>query len=196
MLSFEGTLRPRVASIVSRGREGAEEYADFRALYERYLPLVWKWAFRLGAPADALDDVVQETFLTIHRRLHEFEGRSSLRTWVFGITLGVTRNHRRRQRATAMTESEVDQLVSSRPHPEAAAEHTEALALLRRILDGIDDDRREVFVLAELEQMSMTEIASVLSISANTVSSRLRRAREDVRAAWERARARDGWRSG
>jgi RNA polymerase sigma-70 factor, ECF subfamily len=61
-------------------------------------------------------------------------------------------------------------------------------------LNELDEEKREVFILAELEQLSMNEIATLLAISSNTVASRLRLAREEVREAWERAKARDQWR--
>jgi len=170
---------------------------DFRALYDEYFPVVWRWAMRLGVPASALDDVVQEIFLAIYMRIGEFEGRSSLKTWIFGVTLGVTRNFRRR-RATRPTGdasgSELDAVPERAPHPEAVAQQSEEIARLQRILDGLDDEKREVFVLAELEGFSTSEIAEVTGATPNTVSSRLRLARQAVRTAWERADARDTWR--
>jgi RNA polymerase sigma-70 factor, ECF subfamily len=175
----------------------AVEGQDFRSLYEEYFPLVWRWATRLGVMPSSLDDVVQEIFLTIYTRVDEFEGRSSLKTWIFGVTLGVTRNYRRRRGAglTGDGSVELDAFVADGgPHPEAVAQQSEEMALLNTILDGLDDEKREVFVLAELEELSMTEIAQILGLNPNTVSSRLRLARQAVRAAWERAAMRDGWR--
>ncbi len=172
------------------------ETSDFRSLYDHFFPLVWRWTTRLGVPRDARDDVVQEVFLTLHGQIDAFEGRSSLKTWVFGVTLGVTRNFRRRRSTSPAGESvEIDTVADDVDHPEAAAEHTEAVAMLQSILDGIDPDKREVFVLAELEQLTMSEIGELLQISSNTVASRLRLAREAVRAGWERAKARDQWRT-
>jgi len=174
------------------------ETADFRALYDELCPLVWGWVARLGIPRDAIDDVVQEVFLTIYGKLDTFEGRSSLATWVFAITIRVARNYRRRRSAGASGDDsdfdELDALPAHVVHPEAAAEQTEALTLLQQILGELDVEKREVFVLAEIEQLSAPEIASILEISPNTVTSRLRLAREEVRAAWERAKARDQWR--
>jgi len=176
--------------------DDAAETTDFRALYDQFFPLVWKWAARFGIPRDALDDVVQEVFLAIHAQLGQFEGRSSLKTWVFGVTLGVTRNYRRkRTTGPAGDGCEMDSLPDSVAHPEAAAAHTEALSLLQRILNELDVEKREVFILAELEQLSLAEIATLLQISSNTVTSRLRLAREAVQMRWERAKARDQWRS-
>ncbi len=176
--------------------DGSVELAEFRALYDHFFPLVWRWASHLGVPRDARDDVVQEVFLTIHGKLDQFEARSSLKSWVFGVTVRVTRNYRRRKSTGPSGDGcEMDALPDEVAQPEAEAEHGEALTLLQQILNELDADRREVFVLAEFEQLSILEIAAVLHLNSNTVSSRLRRAREDVRAAWGRAKARDQWRS-
>src|SRR4051794_16597314 len=67
----------------------------FEEVYEEHFSFVWRAARRLGAPAAAVDDVVQEVFLVVHRRLPEFAGRSSLKTWLFAIVLRVVRDHRR-----------------------------------------------------------------------------------------------------
>lgn len=175
--------------------DGSVDKADFRSLYEHFLPLVGRWVARLGIPPHALDDVVQEIFLTVYEKLDTFEGRASLRSWMFGVTIRVTRNYRRKRTTGPAGEGDdLDVVSDGVTHPEAVAEQTEALTLLQRILNELDLEKREVFVLAELEQMSALEIASLLEISSNTVASRLRLAREEVRAAWSRAQARDEWR--
>ena len=176
--------------------ERTVDQADFRGLYEHFLPLVGRWVTRLGVPGHAIEDVVQEIFLTVYSKLDQFEARSSLRSWMFGVTIRVTRNYRRKRTTRpAGEQSEIDDAVADGiAHPEAAAAQTEALTLLQRILNGLDDEKREVFVLAELEQLSTAEIAMLLEINSNTVTSRLRLAREEVRAAWARAQARDEWR--
>jgi RNA polymerase sigma-70 factor, ECF subfamily len=177
---------------------GSVKTADFRALYEELCPLVWRWVARLGIPVHAIEDVVQETFLTIYAKFDAFEGRAALTTWAFAVTIRVTRNYQRRRSVGPVGDEsdveELDALPAEATHPETAAEQAESLSLLQRILNELDVDKREVFVLAELEQLSGPEIATILEISTNTVVSRLRVAREEVRAAWERANARDQWR--
>src|ERR1700683_1529789 len=71
---------------------------SFDQVYEEHFDFVWRSAKRLGVHDGAVDDVVQETFLVVQRRLPEFEGRSSPNTWVFGIVLRVARDHRRKVR--------------------------------------------------------------------------------------------------
>jgi len=180
----------------STSHESPVSQADFRGLYEHFLPFVGRWVTRLGIPSHAIEDVVQEIFLTVYSKLDQFEGRASLRSWMFGVTIRVTRNYRRKRTTGRAGEEDAigDAVAGGTAHPEAAAAQTEALTLLQQILNGLDDDRREVFVLAELEELSAAEIATLLEISSNTVASRLRLAREEVRAAWARAQARDEWR--
>src|SRR5580765_6751726 len=67
----------------------------FAEVYEAHFAFVWRSVRRLGVDDAAVDDVVQETFVIVHRRLQEFEARSSLKTWLFGILLRVVRDHRR-----------------------------------------------------------------------------------------------------
>lgn len=169
---------------------------DFDEVYREHFAFVWRSAKRLGVRDASLDDVVQEVFVIVHRRLAEFEGRSSLRTWLFGITLRVVRDHRRSaSRKDALDAGvDLDSLQTSTPGPGESVEKAEAVRLLHSILDGMDDDRREVFVMAELEQMPMPEIAEAIGINVNTAYARLRAARSAFEAALARHRARDGWR--
>ena len=73
--------------------------ATFLDLYDTQLAFVWNGVKRLGVEDSAIEDVVQEIFLVVHRRLADFEGRSSIRPWLFGIAIRVVRHHRRKQRA-------------------------------------------------------------------------------------------------
>src|SRR5579859_7717464 len=84
---------------VPRAAAGAERLPAFAEVYEDYFSFVWRSARRLGAPEASVDDVVQEAFVVVYRRLSQFEGRSSLKTWLFGIVLNVVRAHRRSLRA-------------------------------------------------------------------------------------------------
>ena len=190
-------------SLVSAGApaEGAEGHVDFVAIYDGYAPFVWRAVTRLGVASGAVEDVVQEVFLVVHRRLGEFEGRSSLRTWIFGIAIRVARRHRRTlvRRRLAGSSQEADVETSTLPDdparaPDALLARAEAMELLTTLLDELDDDLRELFVLADIEEMTVPEIAEILSVNTNTVYSRLRAARRAFDQALSRARARDEWR--
>jgi len=173
----------------------------FEQVYDEYFDFVWRSVRRLGVSSATAEDVVQEVFVTVHRRLHTFEGRSSLKTWLFGVALGIVRNHRRaaKRRRVGLSASrvtlslEVDGRAQAE-QPSVRVEKAEAVRILYSILEQLEDDKREVFVLVELEQLSASQVAEVLAINVNTVFSRLRAARSHFKHAAARYRARDGWR--
>ncbi len=162
-------------------------------VYREHFPFVWRSARRLGVRDGSLDDVVQEVFVIVHRKLGEFEGRSSIKTWLFGITLRVARAHRRR-RGAADDAVDPDTLQTGVLSPSESLEKADAVRLLHAILDEMDDERREIFVMAELEQLAMPEIAATLGVNVNTAYARLRAARQTFETAVARHRARDEWR--
>lgn len=173
----------------------AVETPTFESVYHAHFSFVWRSAKRLGVRDAAIDDAVQEVFVVVHRRLADFEGRSSLRTWLFGITLRVVRDHRRSaRRRDPGSEVDPDSLRATGSGPAETAEKAEAVRLLHALLDELHDDRREVFVMAELEQMPMPEVAEALEINVNTAHARLRAARQEFEQALARHRARDMWR--
>jgi RNA polymerase sigma-70 factor, ECF subfamily len=142
-----------------------------------------------------MDDAVQDVFLVVHRKLAGFEGRSSLKSWLFGVALRVARDYRRaRERKGRALGSEAagdpDLLADVGPGPQERAERADSIRLLERLLAEIDEDKREVFMLAELEQMSAPEIAAALGLPTTTVYFRLRAARMAFEQALDRQRAR------
>lgn len=172
----------------------AADVALFDEIYRDNFAFVWRSARRLGVEPFSLDDVVQEVFVIAHRRLASFEGRSSLRTWIFGITLRVARDHRRaRARKPLDADSEPDLLCEGSPGPGERLERNEAIRLLYRILAELGEEHREVFVMADLEQMPMSTIAATLDINENTGYGRLRAARRLFNESLARHRARDEW---
>jgi RNA polymerase sigma-70 factor (ECF subfamily) len=159
---------------------------SFERLYDGHAAFVARAVRRLGVNDAQIEDVVQEVFLVAFRRLDDFEGRSPITTWLYGIALRVARLQRRTSRradlhgaidrgAAAETEKAAD---AAALRPDAAAETADAYRLLLRLLGELDDDKREIFVLVELEQMPMPEVADLLGLKLNTAYSRLRLARE------------------
>ena len=163
------------------------EARSFEQVYEELFPFVWRVARRLGVAESALDDVCQDTFVVVHRRLGEFEGRSSLKTWVFGIMHHVVSNHRRSQsrkspghRAGASVDLET--LASSLRAPDDAASDAEAARIAHALLAQLDDEKRSVFVLVELEGLGVPEVAEATGTNINTIYARLRAARSEFSA--------------
>jgi RNA polymerase sigma-70 factor, ECF subfamily len=164
---------------------------DFDQIYEANFSFVWRNLVRLGVREAHVEDAAQDVFLVVHRRLGDFEGRSSVRTWLFGIVLRVANDHRRRARRKG-TEPLPDVLPdATSPGPFEGAARTEATRLLARLLEELPEERRAVFVLAEVEGMTAPEIGEALGVNVNTVSTRLRAARMDFERAVRRHAGRE-----
>lgn len=184
---------PAVREAPARG-DATGRRLSFDAVYDEWFDFVWRSARRLGVDEPAVDDVAQDVFLVVHRRLADFEGRSSLKTWLFSITLRVVSDWRRtRRRKGGLSPLPDDDALADRQsvEPGRVLEKAEAVRLLHRLLDELDEDKRAVFVLAELEGQTAPEIATGLGIPVNTVYSRLRVARERFESALARHRARE-----
>jgi RNA polymerase sigma-70 factor (ECF subfamily) len=153
---------------------------DVSSVFRDYAPFAWRFLRRLGVPAADVDDACQEVFVTVHRKLPEFQGRSSMRTWVFGICVRVAAAHRRRlrrRREVAATEAPEPAIDAGQEHE---AHVREAIARLDRILEKVDDQKRAVFVLYEIEELSMPEVAQAVGCPLQTAYSRLHAARAEV----------------
>jgi RNA polymerase sigma-70 factor, ECF subfamily len=160
--------------------------ARFEAVYAQHFAFVWRNLRRLGVAPAQLDDAAQDAFLVVHRRLADVEG-DALRPFLFGVVRRVAADHRRSasRRGTSALEDGPEP-VSAAPGPERDLERAEASRIVHHLLGQLSDEQREVFVLAELEQMAAPEIAVALGVPLNTVYSRLRAAR----AAFEKQAAR------
>jgi RNA polymerase sigma-70 factor (ECF subfamily) len=185
------------------GAAGGLAPPAFDEVYEEHFDFVWRSMGRLGVDASAVEDAAQDVFVIAHRRLADFEGRSSVKTWLFGIALRVARDFRRaarRKRSHGLVpegEADTDAVPdTASPSPLDSATRSEAVERLQAILGELDEDRRAVFILAELEQMTAPEIAEAVGANVNTVYTRLRAARREFNEAVARYAARDGWRVG
>jgi RNA polymerase sigma-70 factor (ECF subfamily) len=153
----------------------------FDTVYHDYFDFVWAGARRLGVSTAALDDVVQEIFMIIHAKLHTVRQPESLRSWIYGVVRRTVSDHHRAQRtrdASTGAYALVTELQNYAPRtPSDIKEQTEQATLLFNVLAEIDWPKREVFMLVELEEMTVPEVAEALEIPLNTAYSRLRVAR-------------------
>jgi RNA polymerase sigma-70 factor (ECF subfamily) len=151
--------------------------APFDAIYEREFDYVWRSLGRLGMPEADLADAVHEVFLVLHRRWLELDRERSLRPWLFGVARRIVAAARAKKSAEAFGELDpaesVDPLVAQR-------------RVLWRALATLDEERRTVIILHDLEGYTGAEIATQLDLPVNTVHSRLRLARADLLAAVQR----------
>ena len=122
------------------------------------------------------EDAVQETVMVANRKLAEFDGRNA-EGWLFSIARGVARNQVRGRRRAAPREAHAA-APSARVAPDEAVAKAEGLGLVFEILESLDPDKREVFVLCDIEELTAPKVAEILGIKLNTVYSRLRTARK------------------
>jgi RNA polymerase sigma-70 factor, ECF subfamily len=162
-------------------RQGAGVIPPFREVFEGHVRYVFRLLIHLGVPARHLEDVCQEVFVVVSRRLSECTDPESVRSWLYAIAWRVASAHRRKasNRREVPTADAGEQLTLS-TEPAAALEDRRRMAKLDRALDTLPDDQRAVFVLYEIEQLTMREVASVVDCSINTAFSRLYAARRRV----------------
>ena len=157
--------------------------SELRALFDEHYDFVLRSALRLGVATAAADDVVQETFIVAGRKLGTFEGRSSVRTWLFGILMRVAHTERRgelrRQRRAAVA-------IEGSTTTEDPYARREAADVLHRLLATLDEDRRAAFILADVEGLTAVEIADGLGVNLNTIYARIRAARKQLAEAHRR----------
>lgn len=166
---------------VAEAELGAADAAapeDFDRLYTEHFDFVWRTLRRLGVQPATVDDAVQDVFIVMLRRRAEFRGQSSYRTWLYGIACNVAREYRRKQQRSADTAPISESQLAPGPGPHEHASSAEALRLIEHFLVTLDEPKRDVFILIELEQLSAPEVAQALGVKLNTVYSRLRAARE------------------
>jgi RNA polymerase sigma-70 factor (ECF subfamily) len=164
------------------GRAAPSPRPSFDEVYERHFEFVWRSLRMLGVARASLDDAVQDVFGVISRQLPRFEGRSSLRTWVFGIAQYTAANHRRGERRKSAPLSPLQEdLESHAPGPQQQAEASQLASAIQAFCAALDQGRRAVFVLGLLEDVPPAEIAELLEIPVNTVYSRLRALRQALK---------------
>jgi RNA polymerase sigma-70 factor (ECF subfamily) len=194
LMTVMHTITDPRASARSVPREDAAVLPSFRAVYEDYFDFVWTCARRMGVPADAIDDVVQEVFITVHGRLCTLERPASLRSWLYGVVRRtVSTYHRGRNTRTARESPALDIDEATNPmqlSPLDLAVLGDELKLLWGLIAELDAPKREVLILAEFEEMTAPEIAEAVAIPLNTAYSRLRAARQEFNLAFARAAAR------
>ncbi|MCY0992099.1 sigma-70 family RNA polymerase sigma factor [Nannocystis sp. ILAH1] len=157
----------------------AAALAQLEALYREHHGYVWRSLQRLGVPEPHVADAMHDVFLVVARRLHEFEHRAAMRTWLFAIAFRVAQGFHRDRQRQSQREQPLDD-PDAGPAPGTSVDNSIAL---HQLLQRLDDDKRAVFILAHLEGMTAAEIATVLGLKVPTVYSRLRLAREAIERA-------------
>ena len=171
----EGSCLPGAFNAIVAGCQRGDRDAQ-RQLYEFHHQQVYRLSVRMVGRQEA-DDVTQQVFLQVLRKIGQFSGQSRLETWLYRVAVNECLQHLRRNgrhRVNPLLHDPTDRSASS-------TQQSEDVELLERSMQRLDPDLRTIFVLREVEQMSYHEIASTLDISEGTVASRLNRARRLLR---------------
>ena len=151
-------------------------------VHERHGDYVWRTLHRMGVRPPHVEDVYQEVFLVVHRRLRTFTGQSAITTWLYEICFRVAAGYRRkahfRREELVPDWSALESLSSQAPSPERQLATSRQAKQLERILDTMPLEYRVVFVMFEIEGMSSEQIAETVGAPLGTVYSRLYRARK------------------
>src|SRR5204863_1859631 len=155
---------------------------DVHTIYREHGRFVWLSLQRLGIHPSDLDDVAQDVFMIVHRRLNTFDRRARISTWLFGICMRVAANYRRRRRWTREVLSGGSD--DDRPSALAAADdilvRREQREIAERALNRLEVAKRATFVMFEIESLSCLEIAELMNVPVGTVYSRLHSARRQL----------------
>jgi RNA polymerase sigma-70 factor, ECF subfamily len=162
---------------------------SFRQVYDSQFAYVWKTVRRLGIREAEQEDAAHEVFLVVLRRLDQYDPARPLRPWLFGIALRVVSSYQRAVRArheVVMESAGSIEVADPGAGAEEQALRSEKQRLVLEALEHVEIGRRAVFVLHEIDQFAMPEIAQALGIPLNTAYSRLRLARAEFAAAAQR----------
>lgn len=161
----------------------AQAPLDVSEVFAREGDYVYTSLRRLGVPTASLEDAVHDVFIAVHNHRAEYDPSRPLRAWLFGYALRVASNHRRTNRRRPVSGAPPADTADDRPGADELLESNARRRLLLRALATLSEERKAVLVLHDLDEVAVPEIARTLGIPLNTAYSRLRLAREDIRAA-------------
>jgi RNA polymerase sigma-70 factor (ECF subfamily) len=180
-----------IRQLISRGtvsrlidESAASATSDAAALFQAHADGVAGWASRLGGPLIDVEDVVQEVFVVVHRRLAKFRGNASVTTWLYGITMNVVRQQRRKaaRRRWFGGRDETGEETAPQLTPIEEIERRRRALAVYSVLDAMGETNRTVLILSEIEGLKGEEIAQLTGTKIGTVWVRLHRARNEFSA--------------
>ncbi len=168
-------------NIIIEASEGSTE--AFESIYKEYSGFVYNVAFRVVKNIDEAQEVTQDVFLTVYRKLKSFKFKSSFKTWVYRIAVNMAIDHARkssREQDHAVQYENNNKLNKAIDPVGENIEREQQEKTISTLLEALSPDQRVCIVLRSVEGLSYQEIAESLNININTVRSRLKRAREKL----------------
>jgi RNA polymerase sigma-70 factor (ECF subfamily) len=176
------------AAALPQGFEESGRDARLRAIFDRDFDYVWNSLRRLGVHASDREDLVQEVFVRVYRRLEDFDDTRPSRPWLFAFVCRCASDWRRMAWQRVERLEDYPEPVASAAGADEQLARMQDRALVERALEHVALDRRPVFILHELEECPMKEVADLLGIPLFTAYSRLRVARAEFASAVRRLR--------
>ncbi len=188
-----GAREPAAPAMPRAPALSKQDAIRFRSMVDANFDFIWRSLRGLGVPSASIDDAAQQVFWTASQKIATITAGSE-RSFLFATARGIASNARRSQlrNRELADEDAIASHVDRAPDPEQLAASRQARMVLDRILDGLPEDLRAVFLLYELEGQTMAEIAALLGTPIGTVASRLRRAREEFQSMARRYQATGG----
>ncbi len=162
---------------------------DFRRMFMEEYSYVYNTLRRLGVRGADLKDEVQEVFVVVHGLRHDYDASRPARPWLFAIAYRIAARHRTRHARERLGDSELPELVDASRGADEQLEAFQSRDLVLAALSEIELSRRAVFVMSEIDEVAVPEIARELGIPLNTAYSRLRLGRSEFAEAVRRLRA-------
>ena len=194
-----GRLASSGAIAVALAADASSPHLELEAVYEEYSDFVFRICRQLGVPDHAAEDVTHDVFMVVARRLDDYAGRGTLRSWLYGVTRRVVMHYHRGRTRAARRLRVVPQgtpsagLDEAPPDPESVVEARQTRDAVWALVEGIPRAKREPFVMSDLEGMTAPEIAEALELNVNTVYARIRAGRRAFEKALVRLRRKEGW---
>ncbi|MBU2912860.1 MULTISPECIES: RNA polymerase sigma factor [Reichenbachiella] len=158
----------------------------FKLLFDRYAKMVYNTALNFLQVQEDAEEVTQDVFLEVHHKIDQFEGKSSIKTWIYRITcnkaLERIRSAKRKKRFAFFVSVDDANLQNTIiDHPGVDEEHKEKMALIQRLLGGLAENQRVAFTLFHMEGLTYQEITKVMNISLSSVESLMFRAKSNLK---------------
>jgi len=172
-----------ITELVARARQG--DGAALEAVLLTVAPSINRFGLRMCKNVQDAEDVLQDTLINVAQHLDQFEGRSSLTSWVFALTRSAcARKRRGLKNQPTVSDDRLAESQDPAPSPEARAADQQLASVLSVALDPLSEEHRDVILLRDVEGLSAPEAAAAIGISVDALKSRLHRAREALREAF------------
>lgn len=164
-----------------------------KILFARHQPVVFRFVERILRNPAIAEELTNEVFLEVWRGARNFQGRSSVSTWILAIAHNRSRNILRKRRELCWNEDQAAQIPDQRDDPEVVSQKADKSALLRKCSDALAPLQREIIDLVYFHEMSIREASEVLGVPEGTVKARLFNARKKLQALLTAAGVDRGW---